>query len=65
MGVRDSHTNDEPETQRWRPGTSGAIASPLFQNLQFRAKISLFSPKNALEAAKNGQMKGRLLYTCS
>ena len=42
MGVRDNHTKYEPETQRWRPGTSIASARPPFQNQQFRAKISLF-----------------------
>ena len=40
MGVRDNRIKYEPETQRWRPGTSVASAAPPFQNLQFRAKIS-------------------------
>ena len=34
-----------------------------FQNLQFRAKISLFLPKTPLELAKNGQMKGNGGYS--
>ena len=42
MGVRDNHKKYEPETQRWRPGTGAASTGPPFQNLQFRAKISLF-----------------------
>ena len=62
MGVRDNHTKYEPETQWWRPGTSVAGAGPRFQNLQFRAKINLFSPKIALELAENGQMKGNSGY---
>ena len=57
MGVRDNHTKYEPETQQCRPGTGVASAGPPFQSLQFGAKISLFSLKNALEPAKNGQMK--------
>ena len=44
MGVRDNHTKYEPETQRLRLGTGVASAGPLFQNLPFRAKISLFCP---------------------
>ena len=44
MGVRDNHTKYEQATQRWRPGTGVASAGPPFQNLQFRAKISLFLP---------------------
>ena len=63
MGVRDNHTKYEPETQRWWPGTRVASAGPLFQNLQFRAKISLFLPKTALEPAENGQMKGNIGYS--
>ena len=42
MGVRDNHTKYEEQTHRWRPGTGVASAGPPFQNLQFRAKISLF-----------------------
>ena len=63
MGVRDNHTKYGPETQRWRPGTGVAGAEPSCQNLQFGAKISLFSPKTALEPAKNGQMKGNSGYS--
>ena len=59
MGVRDNHTKYEPETQWWRPGTRIASA----KNLQFRAKISHFLPKTALEPAKNGQMKGNSGYS--
>ena len=62
MGVRDDHTKYEPETQRWRPGTGVASAGPPFQNLQFRAKISLFLPKPTLELAENSQMKGNSGY---
>ena len=62
MGVRDNHTKYEPEPQRWWPGTGVASAGPPFQNLQFRAKISLFLPKTALEPAENGQMKGNSGY---
>ena len=58
MGVRDNHTKYEPEPQRWRPGTGVASARPPFQNLQFRAKISLFLPETAVELAENNQMKG-------
>ena len=60
MGVRDNHTKYEPQTQRWRPGPGVA---PPFQNLQLRAKISLFLPKNAPEPAENGQMKGNSGYS--
>ena len=63
MDVRDNHTKYEQETQRWRPGTGVASAGPPFQNLQFRAKISLFLPKTALEPAENGQMKGNSGYS--
>ena len=63
MGVRDNHTKYEPKTQRWRPGTGDASAGPPFQNLQFRAKISAFLPKPALEPAENGQMKGNSGYS--
>ena len=68
MGVRDKHTMCEPETQRWRPGMGVARAGPPFQNLPFRAKISLFFclPKTALKPAENGhEGKQWLLYTCS
>ena len=61
MRVRDNHTKYERETQRWRPGTV-ASAGPPFQNLQFRAKISLFLPQTALEPAQNGQLKGNSGY---
>ena len=61
MGVRDNHTKYEPETQRRRPGT-GVVGGPPFQNLQFRAKISLFLPKTALEPVESGQMKGNSDY---
>ena len=54
MGVRDNHTKYEPETQRWRLGIGVASAGLPFQNLQFRAKTSLFLPKTALEPAKKG-----------
>ena len=63
MGVGDNHTKYEPETQRWRPGTGAASAGPPLQNLRFRAKISLFLPKTALEPAENGQMKGNGGYS--
>ena len=63
MGVGDNHTKYEPEAQRWLPGTGVASAGPPFQNLQFRAKISLFFPKTALEPAQNGQMKGNSGYS--
>ena len=63
MGVRDNHTKYEQETQRWRPETGVASAGPSFQNLQFRAKISLFLPKTALEPAENSQMKGNRGYS--
>ena len=63
MDVRDNHTKYEPETQRWRPGTGVASARPPFQNVQFRAKISLFLPKTTLEPAENGQMKGNSGYS--
>ena len=63
MGVRDNHTKYEPKTQRWQPGTGVASAGPPFQNLQFRAKISLFLPKLALEPNENGQMKGNSGYS--
>ena len=55
MGVRDNHTKYEPGAQRWRPGTGVASTRPPFQNLQFRAKISLFLPKtpwNLLKSVK-------------
>ena len=48
MGVRDNHTKYEPEPQRLGPGTGVAGAGPPFENLQFGAKISPFSPKSAL-----------------
>ena len=63
MGVRDNHTKYERETQRWRPRTGVASAAPPFQNLPFRAKISLFLPKTALEPAGNDQMKGNSDYS--
>ena len=63
MGVRDNHTKYEMETQQWRPGTGVASAGPPFPNLQFRAKISLFLPKSALEPAEKGQMKGNSGYS--
>ena len=64
MGVRDNHTKYELETQRWQPGTGVVSAGPPFQNLQFRAKISLFFwPKTDLEPAENGQMKGPSGYS--
>ena len=63
MGVRDNHTKYEPKTQLWRPGTGVASAGPPFQNLQFRAKISLFLPKPALKLVENGQMKGNSGYS--
>ena len=64
MGVRDNHTKYEPENQRWRPGTGVASAGPPFQNLQFRAKISLFFlPKTILEPAETGQKKGNSGYS--
>ena len=62
MGVRDNHTKYEPET-RWRPGTGVASIGPPFQNLQFRAKISLFLTKTALEPAEKGQKKGNSGYS--
>ena len=63
MGVRDNHTQYEQETQRWRPGTGVASAGPPFQNLQFRAKISVFLPKTTLELAENSQMKENIGYS--
>ena len=63
MGARDNHTKFEPETPRWRPGTGVASAVPPFQNLQFRAKISLFLPKTTLEPIENNQMKGNSGYS--
>ena len=63
MGVSNSRTKYEPETQRWQPGTGVASAEPPFQNLQFRTKISLFLPKTALELAENGQMRGNGDYS--
>ena len=63
MGVRDNHTKYEPETQRWQSRTGDASAGPPFQNLQFRAKISLFLPKTALKHAENGQMEGNSGYS--
>ena len=63
MGVRDHHTKYEPKTQWWRPGTGVANAGPPFQNLQFRAKTSLFFlPKTTVELAANGQLKGNSGY---
>ena len=62
MAVRDNHTKYEPQTQQWRPRTGVASAGPPFQNLQFRAKASLFLPKFALEPYENGQMKGNSGY---
>ena len=62
MGVRDNHTTYEPETQQWWPRTGVASARPPFQNLPFRAKISLFfCPKP--QPAENGQMKGNSGYS--
>ena len=58
MGVRDNHTKYEPQNQRWPPEKGIASAGSPFQNLQFRAKTSLFLPKTALEPAENGQTKG-------
>ena len=58
MGVRDNWRKYEPQPQWWWPGTGVASAGPPFQNLHFRAKISLFFPKTALELANSGQMKG-------
>ena len=57
MGVRENYTKYEPETQRWRQGMGVASAGPLLQNMQFRAKISLFFfcpklPWNPLKMAK-------------
>ena len=57
MGVRDNHTKYAQQTQWWQPEMGAAHAGPPFQNLQFRAKITLSLPKTALEPAK-GQMKG-------
>ena len=57
MGVTDNHIKYEPQTQQWRLRTGVASAGPPFQNLQFRAKISLILPKTALEPAESGQMK--------
>ena len=64
MGVRDNHTKYEPKTQRWRLGTGVASTGTPFQNLQYRAKISLvFLPKTPLEPAANCQMKGNSGYS--
>ena len=46
LGVRDNHTKYEPQTQWWQPRTGVASAGPPFQNLQLRAKISLFFAQN-------------------
>ena len=32
IGVRDNHTNCEPETQHWLPGMGFASAGPPFRN---------------------------------
>ena len=61
--VRDNQTKYEPETQRWPPGRGLQVPDVHFKNLQFRAKISLFLPKTALERAKNGKMKGNSGYS--
>ena len=63
MGLRDNHTKYEQETQRWRLGTGVASAGSPFPNLRFRAKISLFLPKTALEHAENSQMRGTSGYS--
>ena len=63
MGVTDNHTKYERETQRWQPRIGVASARPPFQNLQFKAKISLFLLKTALEPAENGQVKGNSGYS--
>ena len=63
MGVRDNHTKYEPKTQWWLQGTGVASAGPPFQNLQFRAKISLFLPKTTLKPAEKSQMKGNSGYS--
>ena len=62
MGVRDNHTRYEPKSQWWWPGMGVARAGPPFQNLQFRAKISLFLPKPALQPTEKSQMKGNSGY---
>ena len=42
MGVKDNHTKNEQETQQWRSAMGVASGRPGFENLQFRAKNSLF-----------------------
>ena len=63
MGVRDGHTQYEPETERWRPGTGVASGGPQFQKLQFRAKSSHFWAGTALEPIQSSQTKGKGGYT--
>ena len=63
MGVRDTHTKYEPETQRWRLETTVASGAPWFQKLQSRAKNSHFWAKTALEPIQNGQTKGKCGYS--
>ena len=63
MGMSDKHTNYDPKNQRWRPATGVASAGPPFQNLQFKAKVSLFLPKTGPEPAENGQKKGISSYS--
>ena len=67
MGVRDKHTKYELDVQPWRPRTGITLAGLLFQNLQSRAKMSLFFflRKSALDRAKNGQMKGHCCYSAN
>ena len=63
MGVGDNHTKYEPNTQQWWPSNCVASAGPVFENLQFRAKFSLFFRGTALEPAKIGQMKRNCGYS--
>ena len=57
MGVKYNHTKFEQETQRWRPGTGFASGRPQFQKLQFRAKISHFWAKKALNPFKTAKRR--------
>ena len=50
-------------SQKLNAGGQERALQPPFQILQFRAKISLFLPKIALETADNGQRKGGSGYS--
>ena len=55
MGVRDTHTKYELETQRGRPGGASQVPDLNFEICNLGPKSSFFLPKTALEPAKNGQ----------